>query len=74
MSRPAIKLPWIATSERPPEKGAEVLWMDVDGSYHLAKWDGKHVLPVVYGNADAVQRRLDEHVCWMSIQHPDVIQ
>lgn len=78
MSRPKVKLPWISVDEDLPHDGSgeedreEVLWMDVDGSKHLARWNGKNVLPAVYGNSDEVEMHISGFVCWMRIQEPEV--
>lgn len=77
MSTPKFKKPWIAIDEDLPiiEDGAkssdDVIWVDEDGSYHLARWNGKKVLPAVYGNADDVERNLHDFVCWARIQAPE---
>lgn len=67
-----IKLPWLPIDGRHPEDGKEVIWMDVDGSYHLARRKGNKVLPAVYGNADTVERNIEDHVCYMPIMAPEV--
>lgn len=78
MSLPEIKLPWIAVEKDLPHDGRgdeeqeEVLWMDCDGSYHLAKWDGKKVRPVVYGGAPDVEHNLSDYRCWKRIKAPEV--
>lgn len=78
MSQPEIKLPWIAVAKDLPHDGSgddeqeEVIWMDVDGGYHLARWNGKNVLPVVYGNTDDVKKSLHDFVCWTRINKPEV--
>lgn len=46
--------------------------MDTDGDYHLARWNGKKVLPTVYGNAEDVERNLQDFACWMRIQGPEM--
>ena len=80
MNRPEIKLPWICVTKDLPADGRgdhdqeEVIWMDVDGGFHLAKWNGKKVLPAVYGNAPDVERNLDDFVCWTRINAPEVVQ
>lgn len=72
-----FKLPWVGINDLPViEKGAkssdEVIWMDTAGDYHLARWNGKKVLPTVYGNAEDVERNLQDFACWMRIQGPEM--
>ncbi|HIH7257030.1 TPA: hypothetical protein ACYRLJ_000261 [Pseudomonas aeruginosa] len=65
-----IKAPWVLIEDKLPEEAKEVLWMDVDGCFHLGPLRGLHVMPAVYGNADEVLRPLRTHICWQEITAP----
>lgn len=69
----AVKIlpPWISTSKKPPED-AEIISMDVDGSYHLGKRKGDKVVPVTYGGAPDVEIRYDNFNCYKYITEPQV--
>ncbi|AXH59562.1 hypothetical protein [Pseudomonas amygdali] len=67
-----IKAPWVPIDERLPEEDVEVIWMDIDGGYHLGPHRDGYVMPAVYGNADVVRRPLSDHVCWTIINAPEV--
>jgi hypothetical protein len=67
----SILPPWISTKKRPP-KGEEFIFMDENGGYHLAKYNGQYVCPVIYGNAPNVERNLSEFVCYTPIIAPQV--
>jgi hypothetical protein len=59
-----LKRPWVSIDESLPKPGQLVLWMDVDGGFHLASFIDGSVCPVTYGNSDIVIRALSDHVCW----------
>jgi hypothetical protein len=60
-----INRPWVNVSQVLPVENLDLLWMDKEGSYHLARWKERRVMPVVYGgNAITVERHLADHICW----------
>lgn len=68
--------PWNLVSDCLPKPGQNVLWVDVDGSYHLGRLENDHMIPVAYmhdGELAEVQRQLSWHVCWMEIEPPKLL-
>lgn len=64
MSEPVIlKKPWTNIAHGLPPEDLSVVWMDVDGGNHLARYKEGAVWPIVYDEQD-VRRHLDWHVCW----------
>lgn len=61
-----LEAPWQPVGATLPQVGTLVIWMDVDGSYHLASLDGSKVRPVVY-DGDDVWRLVNDHTCWQPI-------
>jgi len=63
--------PWTDLKNGLPREGKEVIWKDIEGSYHIGQLVDGRVEPVVYGNAEKVFRALDQHVAWMEIDTCD---
>jgi hypothetical protein len=60
-----INPPWVNVSQSLPVENRDLLWMDREGSYHLARWQERRVMPVVYGgNAITVEHSFTDYVCW----------
>lgn len=64
--------PWTELKNGLPQEGKEVIWRDIEGSYHLGKLVDGCVEPAVYGNAPKACRALDQHVAWMDIGTCDI--
>jgi hypothetical protein len=71
MAAMKILPPWISSSKKPSEED-EVIWMDVDGSYHLGKRKGDKVVPVTYGGAPDVEIHYENFPCYKYITAPQV--
>lgn len=60
-----INPPWVNVSQSLPVENRDLLWMDKEGSYHLAHWKERRVMPVVYGgSAITVEHHLVDYTCW----------
>lgn len=61
---------WVLIEKSVPQEGVVALWIDDEGSFHLGFRQTDHVLPVIYGDADAVLRPLSGHVAWRCVSIP----
>jgi hypothetical protein len=72
--KPAVfELPWMPVVKSRIPENVQLLWVDLEGSYHLGRRKGDYVLPETYGNSEVVYRRVKDHLCYQRIAAPKAI-